>query len=686
MAPITATSPPPPRWTPARVARIGVVTKSKYHCRERAEQPNYGVGGAARRGGRAASRAGSGGGGSFLEGPGDQDPVDLFAVQRLALEQGPGKYVELLEIGIEELAGARRAVGHDTLDLGIDEDGRLLAVVLGSRDLATEKDVLLGLAEGQRTHLVGHAPLADHLARHLCGLLEVIARAGGLLLEHDLLRRPAAQENGDLVDQVFLGVAVPIVGGQLHGDAERAPPRHDGDLVEGIGARQEIGHERMAALVIGGGALLGLGDDHGAPLHAHQHLVLGVLEVDHLHDLLVLPRGEERRLVHQVGEIRAREARGAAREDHQVDLGGEGDAARVHAEDLLAALDVGARHHHLAVEASRTQQSGIEDVGTVGGGDEDDAFVGLEAVHLDEELVEGLLALVVTAAQSRAPVPAHRVDLVHEDDAGGVLLALVEEIAHAGGAHAHEHLDEIRAGDGEERHVGLARDGLGEERLARAGRADEEHALGDLAPELLELGRVLEELDDLAQLLLGLLHARYVLEGDLVLLLRDQPRARLPEGQGLGAPSLHLAHEEDPDADEEQHGHPLEHVGVPGVVVLGLHGDLDAFVFERLDQVGVVGREGAEGVAVRELAAHGLAANEDLFDLARLHLPEKIGEDHLVARGLAGLEDVEEDDDDEADHHPEGEILVERRLHCAAKYIIRDFRYGAISPSSYAAK
>src|SRR5438067_3907964 len=80
MAHITATSPPPPRWTPARVARIGVVTKSKYHCRERAEQPNYGVGGAARRGGRAASRAGSGGGGSFLEGPGDQDPVDLFAV------------------------------------------------------------------------------------------------------------------------------------------------------------------------------------------------------------------------------------------------------------------------------------------------------------------------------------------------------------------------------------------------------------------------------------------------------------------------------------------------------------------------------------------------------------------------------------------------------------------------------
>src|SRR5438093_1235440 len=133
MAPITATAPPPPRWTPARVARIGVVTKSKYHCRERAEQPNYGVGGAARRGGRAASRAGSGGGGSFLEGPGDQDPVDLFAVQRLALEQGPGKYVGLLGIGIEELAGGRRAVGPDALDSGADGDAGLFGGVLGRR-------------------------------------------------------------------------------------------------------------------------------------------------------------------------------------------------------------------------------------------------------------------------------------------------------------------------------------------------------------------------------------------------------------------------------------------------------------------------------------------------------------------------------------------------------------------------
>ena len=95
-------------------------------------------------------------------------------------------------------------------------------------------------------------------------------------------------------------------------------------------------------------------------------------------------------------------------------------------------------------------------------------------------------------------------------------------------------------------------------------------ALGDLAAELLELRRVLQELDDLAQLFLGLVDAGHVLERDLVLLLRDQPGARLAEGQRLGAAALHLAHEEDPHADEQQHRDPLQHDGVPRVVSGGL--------------------------------------------------------------------------------------------------------------------
>ena len=105
----------------------------------------------------------------------------------------------------------------------------------------------------------------------------------------------------------------------------------------------------------------------------------------------------------------------------------------------------------------------------------------LEAVHLDQQLVERLLALVVAAAEAGTTMPADGVDLVDEDDAGGVLLALLEQVAHPGGADADEHLDEVRAGDREERDVGLAGDRPGQQGLAGSGRAYQQHALGDLA-------------------------------------------------------------------------------------------------------------------------------------------------------------------------------------------------------------
>ena len=54
-------------------------------------------------------------------------------------------------------------------------------------------------------------------------------------------------------------------------------------------------------------------------------------------------------------------------------------------------------------------------------------------------------------------------------------------------------------------------DRLGEQRLARAGRAVQQDALRHLGPELAEALRVAEELDDLAQLVLGLVGAGDVL-------------------------------------------------------------------------------------------------------------------------------------------------------------------------------
>ena len=124
---------------------------------------------------------------------------------------------------------------------------------------------------------------------------------------------------------------------------------------------------------------------------------------------------------------------------------------------------------------------------------------------------------------------ADRVDFVDEDDAGRVLLGLLEHVAHAAGADADEHFDEVGARNGEERHVGFAGDRARDQRLAGAGRADQQHAARNPAAEPLELARVAQEFDDLLQILLGLVDAGDVLEGDAAMRLGQQLGARLAE-------------------------------------------------------------------------------------------------------------------------------------------------------------
>src|SRR5205085_12080742 len=162
-------------------------------------------------------------------------------------------------------------------------------------------------------------------------------------------------------------------------------------------------------------------------------------------------------------------------------------------------------------------------------GDDDDAGRRVEAVHLGEDLVERLLALVVAAAEAgdarRARTP-DRVELVDEDDRRRGVLRLREEIANARGADADDRLDELRRRHREERHVRLARDCAREERLAGAGRAAQENAVRDARAELAVLLRIAEKVHHLEELLLRLLDAGDVLEGDLVAVGLIAARAR----------------------------------------------------------------------------------------------------------------------------------------------------------------
>ena len=231
-------------------------------------------------------------------------------------------------------------------------------------------------------------------------------------------------------------------------------------------------------------------------------------------------------------------------------------------EDLLAAANVGPIDQHVAVEAAGPQQRRVERFGPVRGGHHDHAAVGAEAVHLDQQGVERLLALVVSADDARAAGLAQGVQLVDEDDAGRLGLGLLEHVADAGRADADEHLDEVGAGEAEERHARLAGDRLGQQRLAGARRADQQHALGNPAAEdLIFFGRA-EEIDHLAQFVDGLVDAGHVVEGDADVFLGVELAAAAAEGHRRAGAAQPPHHDEE-DHHDQHHQHEHRHQVLP---------------------------------------------------------------------------------------------------------------------------
>ena len=224
----------------------------------------------------------------------------------------------------------------------------------------------------------------------------------------------------------------------------------------------------------------------------------------------------------------------------------------------------------------------VEDLRPIGRRQQDDAGARIETIQLDQQLVQGLFLLVMAAGhRSCAAGAAHGIQLVDEDDAGRHCLGLIEQIAHARRPDADEHLDEFRAADREEGDPRLAGNGAREQRLAGAGRADQKHAPRQPCAEFRIALRIFEEIDDLLDLDLGLLDTRDVGHGGLGILLdidlglaladRHQPAAETAHG--------HAAHQEEPDADEDQGGqHPGKERGKP--VLVGAAAILDTILLE----------------------------------------------------------------------------------------------------------
>jgi hypothetical protein len=174
---------------------------------------------------------------------------------------------------------------------------------------------------------------------------------------------------------------------------------------------------------------------------------------------------------------------------------------------------------------------------------------------------------------------------------GRVLLGLLEHVAHAG-APTPTNIS-TKSEPEIEKNGTLASPAmaLASRVLPVPGLPTISTPLGMRPAQLLELGGIAQEIDQFGDFFLGFVAAGDVGEGDGVGRLVEHARARLAEGEGAAlAAALHLAHEEDPDADQQQHREPGdEEIHQEGLLFFGLGLDLDA-VLEQVADHPQVGR------------------------------------------------------------------------------------------------
>ena len=263
-------------------------------------------------------------------------------------------------------------------------------------------------------------------------------------------------------------------------------------------------------------------------------------------------------------------------------------------------------------------------------------------------------------------MPADRVNLVNEDDAGRILLTLLEQVAYPAGTHANEHLDKIRAGNRKEGHVGFAGHCARQQSLAGSRGADEQHTFGDAPAELLKFLRLAQELDDLFQLFFGFVNSSNIFESDFLLLHGEQPGAALAEAQRLVAAGLHLPDHEEPESAQQQHRAKEHDVILPAAGRHVFHVNVDALFLQGLDGVRIVsGNHGVEaGVLVAIVAAHLGAGDDYIFHISLIHLVHERGEIDFFffIAAAGGADDLIQNHQRKQNDHPNRHRL-ESRVH-----------------------
>ena len=163
----------------------------------------------------------------------------------------------------------------------------------------------------------------------------------------------------------------------------------------------------------------------------------------------------------------------------------------MHAQNFLTPPQIWARYSHLPVKTTWTQKRGIKYIFAVCRRHDDDALICFKTIHFNQQLVEGLLALVIATAVACTARPTHRINFIDKQNTRRILFRLLKHIAHAARTDAHKHFNKIRSRDREKWYARLTGNRPCKQGLTRARRAFQQCALRNFAAQTAKFLRVL---------------------------------------------------------------------------------------------------------------------------------------------------------------------------------------------------
>ena len=132
----------------------------------------------------------------------------------------------------------------------------------------------------------------------------------------------------------------------------------------------------------------------------------------------------------------------------------------------------------------------------------------------------------------------------------------------------------------------------------------------------------------------------------------------LPAYWAATATALHLAHEEYPYTDQQQHREPGDEDLHQQRFLLGrLRLDLDTITQQVVDHLRIIGRVGGEGLATAHLPLDGTPVDNDVLHPAGFDIRNELGVRQALGTRRWGSEVVEHGHQDDRNDHPQKNVF-----------------------------